>query len=350
MNQPDIDRHWMCRAIEQAELGIGLTSPNPPVGAVIVNGDQLIGEGSHMGAGLPHAERSAIEDAKSRNNAHLLEGSTLYVTLEPCSTHGKTPPCTDAIIEHKIKRVVFGSQDQNPQNAKKALTLLWDNGIQVECGIMQMECDKLIRPFCMAHTSSRPWIIAKTAMTLDGRITRMPGSPRWLTGEDSRGYVHSLRAVSDAVLIGGETLRRDDPALTIRTPLRPVSASKKQPWRIVLTRDKSSLPPHSQVFTDSWHERTLVIEQVEDYHQLLKKMVHDYGVHTLMLECGGRLLRKFLELELVDEWVGFYAPMITGGGDYGVAGDDFLPLEAHLKHIEYIQLGDDLCIRGQVSY
>lgn len=343
----------MCKAIEQARLGLGLTSPNPPVGSVIVFDGNLIGEGYHHGPGLPHAEREAIADACEKGNRELLQGATMYITLEPCSTHGRTPPCTDAIIDHGIKRVIFGVEDPNPDNARRAFGILENEGVQVECGLMEKECSDLIRPFATALVKGRPWIVAKTAMTLDGRITRATHFPQWFTGLAAKKYVHTVRSLSDAILIGGETLRRDDPALTVRTPDRPIFGQKKQPWRFILTRDRQNLPENSQCFTDPESDRTVIVEDVVDFERFVSSLVHEYGIHTLMLECGGNLLRQFLEKRLVDEWIGFYAPLINGGNDFGVGvapGLDFMPFEARLDEVTYLQFDRDMCIQGLVSY
>lgn len=345
------DAQWMRLAIEKASMGLGLTSPNPPVGAVIVHNGKVIGTGYHQGAGLPHAEREAINDAISGGNGPLLEGSTIYVTLEPCSTHGRTPPCTDGIREAGIKRVVFGVEDPNPSNKCLACDLLAEQGIRVEHGLLAEECGDLIKGFKTALLKHRPWIIAKTAMTLDGRITRDSRFKQWFTGKEAKNYVHTLRSLSDAVLVGGETVRRDDPALTIRTPDRPVSGLKKQPWRIILTMDRESLPGNSLCLTDQFNERTVVFERVKRFEDLLEVLVNQYDINILLLECGGKLLRRFLEMGLVDEWVGFYAPLINGGPETGVGpGKDFLESEAFLSKVTYKQYGEDLCVQGCVHY
>lgn len=341
----------MERAIKLAQQGAGITSPNPPVGAVIVHKGHIIGEGWHQGPGLPHAEREAIHDAIRQGSSSLLPESTLYVTLEPCSTHGRTPPCTDAIIEQHIPRVIFGSHDPNPVNASKAVDKLTHHHVTVKSGLMKEQCDSLIRPFTTAVKKKRPWILAKTAMTLDGRITRSSDFPQWFTGQAAKEYVHTLRSFADGILTGGETVRRDDPSLTIRTPGRPVSALKKQPWRIIMTCDAATIPPGSICLTDEFADRTVIIERVKKFESMLATLVDDYGIHQLMLECGGNLLRGFLERRLVDEWVGFYAPLINGGEKLAVdATSGFLPHEAYLDEIRHLSFERDLCIGGLVRY
>lgn len=350
MNTEDRDTHWMSMAMELAGNGIGLTNPNPCVGAVIVHENQVIGAGFHEKAGLPHAERNAIADGIARGNAALFADSTLYVTLEPCSTAGKTPPCTEAILEHHFKRVVYGSEDPNPRHRGAAADILQHAGIQVVRGILEKECDHLIRGFRLNMLEGRPWVITKSAMSLDGRISRSPERSQWLTNEKSRSFVHTLRAECDAILTGGNTLRLDNPSLTIREPSRPVSPLKEQPWRIILTHDAASIPADSVCLTDEFRDRTLIVENVLNYLELLQNLYTDRKIGTILLEAGGCLVREFLKAGLVDEWVGFYAPIITGGGADGIAGGPFLECEAFLDQPVVSTFGNDVCIRGDVRY
>lgn len=222
---------------------------------------------------MPHAEREAIADGVANGNAPLFADSTLYVTLEPCSTSGKTPPCTDAILKHRFKRVVYGSEDPNPKHRGAAADILEQAGIKVTRGVLEKECDHLIRGFRVNMLEGRPWVIAKSAMSLDGRISRSPERSQWLTNEKSRSFVHTLRAECDAVLTGGNTVRLDNPSLTIRKPDRPVSPLKEQPWRIILTHDASSIPADSICLTDEFRDRTLVVENVFSYLELLKNYI-----------------------------------------------------------------------------
>ena len=350
VNTKNQDDCWMNMAIKLASNGIGLTSPNPCVGAVLVHENQVIGSGFHKKAGLPHAEREAIADGVANGNAPLFADSTLYVTLEPCSTSGKTPPCTDAILKHRFKRVVYGSEDPNPKHRGAAADILEQAGIKVTRGVLEKECDHLIRGFRVNMLEGRPWVIAKSAMSLDGRISRSPERSQWLTNEKSRSFVHTLRAECDAVLTGGNTVRLDNPSLTIRKPDRPVSPLKEQPWRIILTHDASSIPADSICLTDEFRDRTLVVENVFNYLELLKKLYNNKKIGTILLEAGGCLVREFLKAGLVDEWVGFYAPIIIGGGTDGVAPGPFLEHEAHLEQPVVNIFGDDVCIRGDICY
>lgn len=344
--QEQEDTKWMQCALEQARMGLGLTSPNPPVGAVIVRNGTLLGQGFHEKAGEAHAERRAIADAHARGNAGLLQGATLYVTLEPCSTVGRTPACTDAIIEAGLARVVYGSTDPDTRHQGRADALLRAAGIEVCPGVCKAACDRFLRSWIHAVMTGRPWVTAKVATTLDGRMTRRQSF--WLSGVKTLQYAHQLRLESDAILIGGNTLRTDDPQLTIRTPLTPPSPRKEQPWRIVLTNNMLSLPPRAKLFSDEYHKRTLLWENVQDLRKLLNELYTRYGIVNLMLECGGRLLRRFLEEGLVNEWMQSISPMVGAGPDYVVPGD-FLPQEFIFQREELIECERDIIIRGTLG-
>ena len=344
--QEQEDLKWMQRALELARLGLGTTSPNPPVGSVIVKDGQVLGEGYHEVAGEAHAERRAIADAEARGNASLLKGSTIYVSLEPCSSVGRTGACTTAIIEAGIARVVYGSTDPDMRHQGRADGLLEAAGVSVCPGVHKEACDRLLRSWFHAVMTGRPWVTAKVATTLDGRMTRR--QKFWLSGVDTLQYAHQLRLESDAILIGGNTLRTDDPQLTIRTPLQTPSPRKQQPWRIVLTNNMLSLPPMAKLFSDEYHKRTLVWENVKDLHSLLNELYTRYGIVNLMLECGGRLLRRFLEEGLVNEWMQSISPMVGAGPDYVVPGE-FLPQEFILQREELIECERDLILRGRLG-
>lgn len=327
-------------------MGLGLTSPNPPVGAVIVRNGALLGQGFHEKAGEAHAERRAIADARSRGNAGLMKGATIYVTLEPCSTVGRTPACTDAIIEAGLARVVYGSTDPDMRHQGRADALLRAAGIEVCPGVCKAACDRFLRSWFHAVMTGRPWVTAKVATTLDGRMTRRQSF--WLSGVKTLQYAHQLRLESDAILIGGNTLRTDDPQLTIRTPLKTPSPRKEQPWRIVLTNNMLSLPPMAKLFSDKYHKRTLVWEDVRDLRGLLNELYTRYGIVNLMLECGGKLLRRFLEEGLVNEWMQSISPMVGAGPDHVVPGD-FLPQEFIFQREELIECERDIIIRGTLG-
>lgn len=338
------DGHWMDRAIEEARKGIGRTSPNPPVGAVVVKDGVELGSGWHRGAGLPHAEREALADARTRYGEDAPRGATVYVTLEPCSTHGRTPPCTDGLIEAGVRRVVYGAVDPNPAHAGAADRLLEQAGIQVTKGIRREEASRLIRPFAKARTTGLPWVILKTAMSLDGRITRPPGEGMWLTGPDSRHEVQRLRAECDAILTSGETVRRDRPRLDLRVP--ELLEGRLQPWRVVLTRDAASLPADAPLFSDAASDRTLV-EARDQPEEVLRRLVSERGVNAVLVECGGRLAAELLEAGLVDEWVAFLAPLLCGGPVPALAGEG-LREELRLDEVVFSRFESDVMLRARI--
>ncbi len=294
----------MSRALELAQRGIGLTNPNPRVGAVIVRAGKIIGEGYHQKAGQPHAEINAIADAKTRGEK--ISGATMYVTLEPCCTHGRTPPCTDAIKREKLKHVVIGAVDPNPQHAGHGLTILRRAGISVTSGVLAKESAELNRDFNNWITTGTPWVVAKIAMSLDGRI--MPREGRWLTGPKARRVAHELRWQSDAILVGAETVRVDNPQLTVRLPGRK---GKVQPWRVVLTRS-GKLPRTAHLFTDEFKERTLVFHNTPIPNVL--RQLGKRGVTNLLLEGGGKVLGAAFAAGVVNEIAFFVAPQLVGRG------------------------------------
>lgn len=339
------DTHWMQIAIQEARKGIGLTSPNPPVGAAIVKDNQLLGNGWHQRAGQPHAEREAIAAATNQHGKDALRGATIYVTLEPCSTTGRTPACTDGIIEAGITRVVYGATDPNPAHAGRADQVLTEKQITVSRltdKSAAAACDALIRPFRKVQSTGLPWVILKSAMSLDGRITRPPGEGQWLTSTESRTVVQKIRHSADAIITGGQTLRIDDPALTIRDLGLP---EKPQPWRMIITRgERATLPASAQVFTDSHADRTLVTEH-GDIHSALTQLV-ERGSNTVLVEAGGTLMTEFLRLGLADELALFYAPLLTGGPHRAIAP---LPQDIPLTDPHYQRIGNDILLTALIQ-
>jgi diaminohydroxyphosphoribosylaminopyrimidine deaminase/5-amino-6-(5-phosphoribosylamino)uracil reductase len=337
------DESWMRLALAEARKGVGHTAPNPPVGAVVVKDGVLLGTGWHRAAGLPHAEREALADALARHAAAAVRGSTVYVTLEPCSTHGRTPPCTAGLIEAGVARVVYACVDENPAHAGRADEVLTTAGIEVTAGVLAGEAREILRPFFKVRATGLPWVLWKTAMSLDGRLTRPPGEGMWLTGTEARARVQRLRAEMDAILTSGETVRRDKPQLAIRDP--QLLAGRPQPWRVVLTRNPSTLPADAPLFTDEWRERTLVMDG--DPESVLRKLLVDRGVLALMIEAGGVLAGEFLRAGLVDEVVAFLSPVICGGPVTAAAG---LPPDEPLRlhSIRYDRRGEDMEMRGLI--
>ncbi len=340
-----LHQRFMRAALRAAQKGLGLTSPNPAVGAVLVRRGRIVGRGWHRRAGLPHAE---VEAFQSLPDPELARGATLYVTLEPCSTTGRTPPCTEAILRSGVRRVVIGALDPNPAHAGRAVGILEASGIEVLCGVLQEECAFLNRAFFHWITTGRPWVIAKAALSLDGRISRPPGETQWLSGATSRRDAHLLRRHVDAILVGANTLRVDNPRLTVRGP-GGMSDGKVQPWRVVLTRGGGALPAESHLFTDAFRDRTLVYSQ-----QSLEAVLEDLGrrqVNSLLVEGGAEVLGAFVDARLVDEVCFYLTPLICGGPALGVGGlgagatDEGLVL----LNPEYRRLGRDIRMSGLVK-
>ncbi len=359
----DDDTLWMDVALAEAAKGLGLTAPNPPVGAVVVRDGVELGRGWHHRAGLPHAEREALAAAAARHGPDALRGATLYVTLEPCSTRGRTPPCTEAIVSAGLARVVYGATDPNPAHAGQAAPVLQAAGIEVAVGCRETQCRRLLRGFARAVALRRPWVIAKTAQSLDGRITRPPGEGQWLSSDASRADVQVLRSTVDAILTSGETLRRDDPSLTLRIP-HP--HGDKDPLRRIVVTASGNLPPAAKVFTDPHAARTLVARigpggrppglpdavgflAVAGWPELLAHLV-GLGVHRLLVEAGGRLLRSLQDARLVDEWISYVCPVLVGGGSTALGGPDSPPppFSVRLAEVECTPIGTDLRVRGVV--
>ena len=339
------DESWMRLALDEARKGVGKTAPNPPVGAVVVKHGMLLGSGWHRAAGRPHAEREALADAVASHGTDAPRGATLYITLEPCSTHGRTPPCTRGIIDAGISRVVYACVDRNPDHAGRADALLTSAGVEVVSGVLRDEAERLLRPFFKVRETGLPWVIWKTAMSLDGRLTRPPGEGRWLTGGAARADVQALRATVDAILTTGETVRRDKPALTIRTP--ELMDGRLQPWRVVFSDAPESLPRDAPLFTDAFRDRTLLRPR-HDLRESLRKLAAEQGVLTAMTEAGGVFSAALFEAGLVDEVVIYYAPLLCGGPSPALAGDG-LPASLDLLETEFTRLGNDIRFRGVIG-
>lgn len=345
MQLPD-DEKWMRLALAEARNGIGLTSPNPAVGAVLVKDGRLIGQGWHHRVGLPHAEVEALRNAEAQGNGAEIRGATAYVTLEPCSTHGRTGACTVALTNAGVSRVVYGATDPNRAHAGAADRILRDAKIEVLSGVLREECEEVLRPFAKWITTGLPYVVAKAGQSLDGRLSRPPGESQWITSEVSRAHAMQLRVQSDAILIGAETLRRDNPRLTLRGDAVP--EGKIQPWRVVLTRS-GELPQDAGLFTDEFKERTIVLRGDLTFPDILKELAARQ-ITSVLLESGGNLLGQAFAAGTVDEVCWYVAPRICGGGTLAVGGVDFAvgAKSVELEKVRVEVLGSDVCVRGVV--
>jgi diaminohydroxyphosphoribosylaminopyrimidine deaminase/5-amino-6-(5-phosphoribosylamino)uracil reductase len=315
----------MRMALRLARRGLGCTSPNPPVGAVVVARGEIVGRGYHRRAGLAHAEAEALQDAGRR-----ARGATLYVTLEPCAHRGRTPPCAAAIITAGVRRVVVGAADPNPSVRGNGAGQLRRAGITVDMGILQASCEQLIAAFRKHVTTGLPRVTLKLAASLDGKIATITGESRWITGEDSRRFVHRLRAEHDAVLVGAETVIRDDPELTCR--LR----GRRNPLRVVLD-GRGRVPAGARVLAETGNAPTLLAvdrrvaaarlrapqQQGVEILRLPARAGHismrgllqalgDRAVMSVLVEGGATVAAAALAAGIVDELLVFYAPKLIG--------------------------------------
>ncbi len=327
------DADFMREALSEARKGIGHTSPNPAVGAIIARGDRVLARGYHHAAGSPHAEIEAIANLGPRTRT---SDATLYVTLEPCSTHGRTPPCCDAIIERGFARVVYGATDPNPAHRGRARARLKKAGIAVTTGVLRADCTDLNRAWNHWIKTKRPYVIAKCGQSLDGRLSSHPES-RWITSPTSRADAMQLRARVDAILVGAGTIREDDPSLTVRG-----IPGACQPRRIVWSLS-GKIPPQSKVLSDRHRARTQI---VSGDPQALLADLGSQQITSLMIEGGGQVLGSFFDAGVVDEIQFYVAPLVIGGPVPAVAGLGAPDPGSALKllHPSYEQIGDDLKI------
>jgi diaminohydroxyphosphoribosylaminopyrimidine deaminase/5-amino-6-(5-phosphoribosylamino)uracil reductase len=334
------DEVFMRAALGEAHRGLGQTSPNPAVGAVLVSGGKIIAKGHHREAGAPHAEIECLRDFGKT----VPRNAILYVTLEPCSTTGRTGPCTNALIEAGVRRLVVGATDPNPLHAGRGITLLRKAGIELRTGVLEGECAGLNEAFNKWITTKRPFVIAKCGMSLDGRLSRPPGENRWITNAASRRQARQLRARVDAVLIGAGTLRADNPRLTVRG-LR----GAKQPWRIVLSRS-GSLPRRAHLFTDRFAARTIVYRD-----QNLETVLRELGekeITSVLIEGGGDILGQALDQRLVDKVQLYLGPVLTGGPSVAFAGAGVAATRdaPRLRGVRYEKIGQDVYVTGYPTY
>src|SRR5882724_13388273 len=326
----------MRAALKEAEKAHGQTSPNPAVGAVLVIDNRIVARGHHRGAGHDHAEIECLQNFA----ADVPARATLYVTLEPCSTVGRTAPCTTSIIKAGVKNVVVGTVDVNPRHCGRGITQLRNAGVKVRDGVLADDCARLNEAFNKWIVTRRPFVIAKCGMSLDGRLTRPPGEPRWITNPAARHHAHQLRARVDAILVGAETVRVDNPRLNVRG-----ARGARQPWRVVLTRS-GNLPSSARLFSDWLASRTLIYKR-----KSLAAVLQDLGkknVTSVLIEGGGEVLGEALDARLIDKAQIYLGPILAGGPVIAFAGRGAeSTLNAmYFDRICYQRIGQSVCITG----
>jgi diaminohydroxyphosphoribosylaminopyrimidine deaminase/5-amino-6-(5-phosphoribosylamino)uracil reductase len=328
------DEKFMREALRLAGKGAGLTRPNPAVGCVLTRAGRIVGRGWHRRAGEPHAEIEALRSLKS---PHLARGATAYVTLEPCSTHGRTPPCVSALIAAGISRVVVGAIDPNPAHSGRGLELLRRAGLAVTQDVLADECAALNPEFQHFMSTGLPWVIAKCGLSLDGRLTRPPGEGPWLTSAAARADAMKLRGRVDAILVGAATVRADDPALTVRG-----LAGAAQPWRVVWAPRRRP-PAKARLFHDAARDRTLVLT-----HRTLRgalRALARRGVQSVLIEGGGHTMGELFESGLANEVVFYLAPLLAGGKVPAVGG---MRRASRLTEITWRIIGPDLRLSAKI--
>lgn len=358
---------YMKMAIENAKKGLGKTKTNPLVGAVIVKDGKVVSQGYHRAYGEDHAEIMAIKNAKKED----LEGSNLYVNLEPCNHFGKTPPCTEAIIKSKIKNVYIGSIDPNPQVSTKGIERLRKNNIEVQSGILKEECDKVNKAFFTFIKKQRSYVILKTAMTLDGKIASYSGHSKWISSDESRKQVLELRSQVDGIMVGIGTILADDPRLNTRIE------NKEDPDRIVVD-PRLDIPLDAKIFNIQTHARTFILCGPKRDHkkeELLKRMdkveilvldqkgrhldlnmglklLADRNICTILLEGGGSLNFSMLDQGCVDYIYSFISPKLLGGKDAKTPvegrGIENVNKALKLKYSNIKEIGGDLLVEADI--
>lgn len=355
-----VQKILMRRALNLAKKALGRTSPNPVVGAVIVDSDgKIVGEGYHKKAGLPHAEREALKMAGEK-----ARGGTMYVTLEPCCHYGRTPPCTEAIIEAGIKKVVVAVRDPNPKVSGKGIEILKNAGIEVVEGVLEEEAALLNEKFFKYIKTGLPFIALKWAMTADGKIATKTGDARWVSGEKSRNFTHNLRNEYDAILVGARTLILDDPLLTCRIK------GGRNPYRIILSAS-GNLPPNLRLFTLDREKNILITTNTNlashvqqsfaniivaskgDNKVNLKEAFFELtklGITSILIEGGAQVHASILKEKLADKIYLFVAPKIIGGdkapGPVAELGINYLQDALPFKLQKVKRLGEDVLLEG----
>lgn len=359
-----LDKKFMKLALDLAEKARGRTSPNPMVGAVIVSDGEIVGRGYHHKAGTPHAEIHAIADAGEK-----AKDAVIYVSLEPCSHHGRTGPCAQAIIAAGLSRVVMAMMDPNPMVSGRGKDALETHGIDVQTGILESEARKLNEAFVKYITTKTPFVIMKTAMSMDGKIATSSGKSKWITSQDSRRIVHQIRDEVDAIMVGMGTVMRDDPSLTTRLP----DGNGRDPVRVILD-SRGRIRPEARVLHLDSPARTIIavtsqasqekIDQLREQAQVLvvpeqngrvslQALMRELGkmeIMSLLLEGGAEVNASALKEGIVDKVMVFIAPKLIGGaeapGPVGGSGIDELSEAVPLTDISLERIGEDILITG----
>lgn len=367
LSQAPIHLLWMQRAIQLAQKAIGKTSPNPMVGAVLVKNGKVVGEGFHKKAGTPHAEIHALKQAGTK-----AKGATLYVTLEPCCHFGRTGPCTEALLAAGVSHVFIGSRDPNPLVAGKGIKKLRAAGLKVELGVEGKACDELIRAYRQRTVHGKPWVQGKLACSLDGRIATKTFASKWISNAAARTFAHQLRDRADAIVIGSNTVRCDNPKLTVRL-------GKKEIFKpVVVVDSKLSLLPNFQLFQRKSGQAEVIIAttnasllshrheweklgftlwllpQGDDGHVDLQALLHkmgEVGWNEILVEGGSTLMTAFLRARLVDSLAVAIAPLLIGSDGQALVrelGVENLNDALHLDDVSMQSLGDNMLVQGSV--
>jgi len=359
------DEFYMRKALVLARRGLGFTSPNPMVGAIVVHGGEIVGQGFHPRAGQPHAEVFAIDEAGEK-----ARGATIFVTLEPCNHTGRTPPCTQKILNAGIDRVVVAMKDPNPDVAGGGLEYLENAGLAVTSGVLEKEAQKLNEIFVKYITTQLPFVLVKCAATLDGQLATRTGDSRWVTGSAAREYVHRLRHAYDGILVGAETVRKDDPSLTARL----ADMETCDPHRIILDPNLT-VPVNAKLIRQKSDADTFLVtsDTISDSRlakmkdagvrilavplkngripmRPLMKVLAGRGITSVLIEGGGKVIRSAFQAGIVDKINFFYAPKILGGND-GTAicsgsGPDRMIDAVDITDVRFERFGHDLLVAG----
>ncbi|MCR8634407.1 bifunctional diaminohydroxyphosphoribosylaminopyrimidine deaminase/5-amino-6-(5-phosphoribosylamino)uracil reductase RibD [Paenibacillus radicis (ex Xue et al. 2023)] len=361
------DEYYMRLAIQLAAGATGQTGINPVVGCVLVKEGRIIGMGAHLKRGTPHAEIHALQMAGAE-----AEGSTAYVTLEPCSHYGQTPPCSDRLIQEKVKRVVVGCSDPNPLVAGTGIAKLRNHGIQVDVGLLETEARQLNEVFNKFIITRRPFVTLKTASTLDGKIASRTGDSKWITNAESRSYVHTLRHRHQSIMVGIGTVLSDDPLLTtrlevpglhpirvivdsgLRLPLDAKVVVDRSIETIVLTTEEAAATKRDELEAAGVTVLACGAGPKVDLAKAME-LLGEREISSILLEGGGQLNGSMLELGLIDKLLMFFAPKIVGGGNQAPDNFQFSGFESmkdaiQLERTQVQQFGEDICIAGYPLY